>query len=58
MSLSEDANFPRCPDCGTNVLVERSHHNHYDWHCHGCDEHRDEREMRRSERAVKDGGRR
>lgn len=35
--LSEDAEFPACPSCETNLLVGRSTAQHLDWHCHGCD---------------------
>jgi ribosomal protein L37AE/L43A len=45
MSLSDDAEFPACPTCETNLLVERSHHNHIDWACHGCGGHYNTAEM-------------
>ena len=45
MILSEDAEFPACPDCETNVMVSRATHNDADWHCQACDTVYVDREM-------------
>lgn len=37
--VAADGGFAKCPDCGTDVLVQRSCHNEEDWLCHGCDTH-------------------
>lgn len=38
MSLSDDADYPDCPNCGTNVLVAKDTDPDRDWQCYGCGE--------------------
>ena len=47
MSLSDDADFPACPDCETNVFVGRSSQPAKDWHCYRCESAFLDHEIRR-----------
>lgn len=36
MTLSNDAGYPDCEDCQTNVYVERAGNRDGDWVCRNC----------------------
>jgi hypothetical protein len=37
MTLSADADYPPCPRCESNVLVDKAGRRPRDWWCHGCE---------------------